>query len=256
MAPGFSTLATLQALTVAGLTGANIADMTGGLCLYAQKHADGSTRASGANHRKFAFTRGILAPSRLSVGHREDATIDYQAVVVSTDGSTSPLTITDDIAVPAIVADGGRFCLGGFKIGTYTLTGVRQMTLDFGIDMVPEGADSDIYDTIASVREVNSRFTFRGINTQWLKSTAIPISGKAAVHADTILYLRKRDDAGIFISDATAEHIKMTAAGYAVVQNAFDASGNEAAECDLTLVTRYDGTNLPIVLTLGAAITA
>jgi len=253
-APGFTTNALRTALTACGASGADVASMSGGMCLYAQKHADGSTRTSGSAHRKYAFTKGILAPRQLTVSHRGDAELTYEAVVVSADGTTNPLTITDSSALPTVPADGGRFSLGPLAIGGVTLTGYRQLTIDFGIDVIPEGSDGEIWDTFASIRAIATRLTFRGIDTQWLKSTNVPTNGLACAHADTELYLRKRAVGATFVADGIAEHIKITACGMATVDSAMDASGSDAAECTVTLATRYDGTNAPLIITLDQGI--
>lgn len=255
LAPGFTTNQLKAALDVAGTLGKNLADLVGGLCLYAQKHADGATRTSGANHRKYAFTKGILAPRRISVDHRGDATIEYDAVVTSADGSTAPVTITDSASLPAVVADGGRWTLGPTTLGGKLLTGKRSLTIEFGIDAVSEASDSDLYDTLASIRAVNSRLTLRGMDVQWLKSDVIPLTGLACTYANSSIYLRKRAAGSTFVADGTAEHIKLIPVGTAVVDNALDVSEGNAAEISLSVPIYFDGTNAPLTIDTAAAIT-
>ena len=60
---------------------------------------------------------------------------------------------------------------------------------------------------------------------------------------------------GTLVADATAEHIKITTAGMAVLRQPMDASGNRAAEGEIELRAHYDGTNLPLAITTASAIT-
>jgi hypothetical protein len=188
----------------------------------------------------------------LTCTHRGDATLEYQCVTAAPNAATCPLTITEGANVPTMPADGGRFTLGPLSIAGSTYEGKRDLSIEFGIDLVPESSDSDLWDTLVSIRVVATKITFVGVDLEWLKSTRIPITGKAAAHADTSFYLRKRatGNASAFVDNGTAQHIKFTANGLAVVPNAFDASGNEGATCNLELTTTHDGTNDPLKLTL------
>lgn len=254
IAPGFTTQAIATALAAVGATGWSLASHGSGLALYAQKHADGSTRASGSSHRKYQFTKGILAPRTLDVDHRGDATLTFEAVIAY-DGSNDPLAITDAAAIPSITSDAERFTLGPVAIGGISLPEVRRFSIDFGLDVVSEGADSDVWDTFASVRTQQTVLTLRGIDVEWLKAANIPLIGKAGTHANTTIYLRQRAQGSTFVANGTAEHIKFTADGLAWIDQAFDAGENDAAETALTMRLRYDGTNAPLTTNTASAIT-
>ncbi|HUX15039.1 MAG TPA: hypothetical protein VMW52_01115 [Phycisphaerae bacterium] len=252
VAPGFTTRAIAAALAACGPLGTDLA--TSNLEFYAQKHADGSTRASGAVHRKFLFDGGILVPRMLNVAHRGDAELTYDAVIKAI-GANDPVTITDNSTLPAGLVDTERYTLGPVKIGNVTLNQKMNLAIDFGIEAVGESADSDIWDTLVSIVASITRITLTGNDVAWLKSTNIPLTGKAATHANTIIYLRKRAHAATFVADETEEHIKLTADGMAIVDNPLDASGNAAATTSLVLETRYDGTNAPLTVDTASAIT-
>lgn len=254
IAPGFTTRAIASALDLCGVLGTDIADLTGGFSLYAQKHADGSTRTSGNAHRKYNFVRGIVVPRRLSVEHRGDATLTYETIV-TWDGNNDPLLFTDDVPLPSAGDDIERFTLGSWQIGGVALTGIRSLEIDFGIDAVSEGADSDIWDTLCSIRAVNSSLTLRGIDIEWLKAANIPLIGKAATHANTAGYLRKRAQGSTFVANGTAQHIKFTACGLAYIDSPIDASENDGAQTTLMMPLRYDGTNDPLTINTASAIT-
>lgn len=241
------------ALAVCGPAGVDIDGLAAGLILYAQAFADGGTRASGANHRSYTIYDGIVAPQQLRCTHQGDASIDY-AALATYDGTHSPLVEADTVSLPAGLTDNARFTLGPITIGGVTLAEYRDLTIDFGIMVRSEGAESDIWDTFSYIVTYQPTITLRGIDVEWLKSTNIPLAGKAAAHADTAIYLRKRSDGGTFVADATAEHIQLTAAGLAWIPTPMDASGLDPAECTLMLRTKYDGTNLPIVVDTTSAL--
>lgn len=254
VAAGFSTRAIASALDACGYTGESIDDMTAGLSLYAQKHEHGASRAAGANHRKFTFNAGILVPRNLSVNHQGDAVLSYDAVITY-DGSNDPVVITDSVSLPAGVTDAERFTMGKTTIESIEIAGKRSFSIDFGLDVVGEGADSDIWDTIASIRAVNTVLTLRTWHVDAFGAAGIPLAGKSATHANTTLYLRKRAAGDSFVADATAEHIKITAAGLCHVDTGFDADGNDPTEVTLTMPLLFDGTNAPLIVDTASAIT-
>jgi len=253
VAPGFTSYAIASLLDQAGLNGVSIADLAAGFAMYAHKHLEGGSRTAGATHRKYSFTKGIVAPRTLNVDHRGDATITYE-LVVTYDGSNDPIVITDTSALPGALTDAERFTLGPATIGGISLPQLRSLTVDFGLDVVTEGSDSELWDTFASLRAVNSVVTLRGIDIEWLKSTNIPLAGRAATFANSSLYLRKRALGGSFVANATAEHIKIIPSGLAVIDPAFDAGGDDAAQSGVRLQTYYDGTNAPLAIDTAAAI--
>src|SRR5207244_731271 len=93
-----------------------------------------------------------------------------------------------------------------------------------------------------------------GIDSEWWKSTVIPLTGLNIGHTATAIYLRKRAAGGTFTADATAEHIKFTAAGMPIVEG-FDGSGNALDDVTVHFPLKFDGTNNPIVINTASAIT-
>jgi len=231
----------------------NIADMAAGLSLYAQAFAAGSTRAGASLHRKLVALAGCLGLRRLSCTHQQDATIEVEGVI-GWDGTNDPIVETDLVSLPAGVTDAERFTLGPVIVESITLPGVRSLDIEFGLDIVAEGADSDIWPTFVTVVAIKPVITLRGIDLEWLKAANIPRAGKAATHLNTAIYLRKRVLGSTYVADATEEHIKFTAAGFAYVDPPMTASGSDRAECSLVMPCYFDGTNDPIVIDTTAAL--
>jgi len=250
----FTTLAIATALDAVGLTGVDIAGLSGYLNFYAQQHADGGTRAGAGSHRKYTIRKGIIVPRLLQVSHQQDATIAYD-VTVTYDGVNDPITITDSVSLPTGITDAERFTLGPIRIGNIALAQARSFEIDFGITVQSEGAESSIWDTFASIVTIAPRLTLRGIDIEWFKAANIPLLGKAAIHTDTKIYLRKRASGGTYVADAVAQHISFTADGLAYIDTVQDANGQDPSEVMLVMPLRYDGTNAPLVINTATTIT-
>lgn len=231
----------------------DITELTAGLTLYAQAFAAGSTRAGDSLHRKLVAIHGCLGLGRLNCTHQQDATIETEAVV-GWDENNDPVVETDLVSLPGGIADAERFTLGPVTLESVSIPGVRSLDIDFGLNIVAEGSDSDIWPTYVSIVEIKPVITLRGIDLEWLKAANIPRAGKAITHINTTIYLRKRALGSTFVADETAEHIKLTAAGFAHVDTPMDASGSEKAEASLIVPCYYDGTNDPIVIDTTSAL--
>lgn len=249
----FSTSAIAAALDLAGPTGLDIDGLSNGLHFYAQKGADGGSRAGATSHRKYVMADGILIPKTLTCEHQGDAKIDYEAVITY-DGANDPITVTDSASLPAGITDAERFTLASTTIESEALDHLINFNLAFGIKARTEGAGSDIWDTIVTIEQIMGVLRLRGKDPTWFKSDVIPLTGKAVTHASTAVYLRKRAAGASFVADATLEHIKFTFAGMAVIETLLDAQGNATGETELMMPLYYDGTNDPMVIDTTSAL--
>jgi len=255
---GFTTVNVAAALDAFGIVSPyskSIADLAAGLIFYAQLMDEGSTRTAGAAHRSYTLTEGIVLPRTLSAAHQDDATISYETMP-TWDGTNDPIAEADSVALPTTITDAERFTLGPVALESVDLSQLRGIDISFGIVAQTDGSDSEIWDRHAHIVSIIPVLTFRGVNVAWLADAAIPLLGLAVTHANTAIYLRKRAIGGTgFVADITAEHILITAAGVATVQNAFDATGNALATCDVQLTCYGDDTNDPLVISTTSAIT-
>lgn len=248
IAPSFSTNAVASFLAVCGTAGVSIATLSGGAKFYAQAYAQGGTRTSGSAHKSYQFLAGILAPRTLSVPHQGDATLSYELVVIY-GGGGDPLIIADSVALPALsTGEDEKFTLAGATVGGVALGQKTNFQIDFGLDVLAESADSEIWDTFASIRQIQTVLSFNGMDVDWFKAANIPLAGKPATHANSIVYLQKRAQGGTFVAAGTAAHIKFTAAGLAYIDKPFDAAGNNAADITCRMPLYFDGTNLPLIV--------
>ena len=250
----FRTAQIATAMGAVGFLGANIGSLAGKLVLYAQAHAAGSTRASGASHRKYTINAGLLYPQGISItdsaGH---AALTYIAAATY-DGANEPVIPTDSVSLPAGLTDAERFAIGPVTIGGVTISHIRSLEIDFGLTVEVQRADSDIWPTFVSIVRVAPMIRLTGIDVELFKSTNIPLTGKAATHANTAIYLRKRAAGSTYVANGTAQHLKFTAAGLAYVTDLIDATDESPAMCNLEMPLVYDGSNYPILVTIGSAI--
>lgn len=251
----FQTRQLATALGLCALTGAALTSAAP-LIVYAQKHTEGGTRTSGGNHRAFTINEGLLLPRRLSVEHQGDAVIDYEALATY-DGANEPIALAENQSLPSLSDDNERFTLGPVTLhngsSAFTFPQIRRLEIDFGIAAETVGADSDIWDTSSHIMEIQPVLRLSGIDTEWFKNTVLPLTGLNIGHASTKIFLKKRAAGGTFVADATAAHIKFTAAGLATIDG-LEGSGTGLKECSLTLPMRFDGTNNPITMNLASAV--
>ncbi len=248
----FETMNVAAALALAGLEGASIDSMAGGFSMYAQQDLQGGTRVAGSTHRKYNMTAGILVPDTLNVDQDGDASITY-AGTPTNDGAADIITVTENQALPANV-DAERFAIGPATIGSVAIPGIKNISVAFGVNAVAESADGDINPTFVSIGITNSIVTFRGVNSAWFSASIVPLIGKAGLVANTNFYLRKRALGGTFVTDITAEHIKVTSNSLTVVEEIFDAS-NGPGETSLQLTPYEISPALPLVIDTASAIT-
>lgn len=238
-----------------GVSGLSIATIANGLKLYAQAHEDGATRKAGSTHRLYTTTAGILFMPRLSVDHQGNVLAEMETVL-KFDGSNACWQITDSSALGGTLDSvEDRWTLGPITMGAVTINQVTNLEVDFGVTAVPEGADSDIWPTFVSISEIQPEIRVTGTDIEWMGAANIPLEGKKGTHANTTIYLRKRDFGATFVADETAEHIKLSADGLITIDPAFDGAGAAAASITAVMRPVYDGTNAPIKADTASAIT-
>lgn len=244
--PSFSTGGILAALNVVGTMGADIEDdLTGGIKYYFIKRKDvgGFELAASALHKSFAFGYGYVFPQTLTVNHQGDASLTYGIHAVSSDGTTSPEEIGENVALTDTLSAPVRWALGPVSVGGVMFTGINSLTIHFGLTVQGKSSDDKIYDTGANLERVQPTIVLSGSDLGWVKSSgAIAPAGQACTHGNTTMGLRKRQDKAQF----TADTLTFSAAGLAYPNTLASASGLSDATSEITIVCDYDGTNAPI----------
>ncbi len=250
----FTSKAVEQVLTEIPLAGIDIDGLASGYSHFGYYYADGGGRAAGSAHRQFNMVDGILVLGNLSCQHGGDAQVVANATATF-DGVNDPIEESDSVAVPTGIVNAERFGLGPITIGGISLESVRSLEIDFGIVVRAEGGDGDIFPTTVFIGTTSPIITLRGIDPEWLKAANIPRAGKAGTHANTTIYLRRREDHATYFANGSAEHIKFTAAGVAVIDPSQEAAQDSSAETGLRFTCDFDGTLDPIVIAVNQTIT-
>lgn len=242
----FTTLDIADALSKLTTIGTCI-DGANSLKLFGQKQLCSGV-STGADHNQYTISKGVLVPTVLSINHRGNAELTFEAYAASPDGAAAPI-----IKSAASMDAGGsivRYEMAKVTINAVEVTGKRNVTLNWNPNVTQEGADSDKYDSVVSLSGVSPTATFRGVEPDWL--TAISdLDGLKVAEANTIIYLRKRD-----VALATAEHIAIGLNGLVSWNNIFDAGIDAPGEAEIQADTvSPDGTAAPITVTLNTAIT-
>lgn len=209
------------------------------------------TAPSTLKHRVYTVKEGLFVPRQLQVNHRGDATISYD-ILAAYDGTVNPVVAADALStdLPDLTAGGidndARWTMQAATVGGVTVEGKRSLTIDFGAQTSSEGADSDEFDSVTTLDGLLQQIRVQGVNPLWFETVA-DILGTAVTHANTNFVLRKRNTA-----DATAEHIRINAAGLVnwdtIVSGDAESPTEAAFNIDCT-VNESDGANPIIAIT-------
>lgn len=255
IAGGFSTYAIAAAIDAIGLGPLPIdTDTEPGVTYFLQKF-DPSGIISSSGHRSLLISCGAVVPRRLRCSHQGHATMDID-VVVAKESANNAVVISDAATIPTLTGAGSRWTLGPMKVGNIALSDFTSFEIDFGNTVTTRGSMSNTWDAYVEVLTHSPSITIRGIDPTWFKeTTGIGIEGVGCTHANTIMYLKKRDvDGQGFVADGTAEHIKFTLKGPCAIETVFSGQAHALGEAGVRLAGLYDGTDDPIEVDTTSAI--
>jgi len=247
------------ALGLLGSEGIKIANATG--VKFWQLLLDDETGlpVATSSHRSLTIVRGKVLPTRLSCEHQGDATLEFVAHALwnPAEPAVEPLAVASAQALPTGLAGGDRWTLAQAEVAGVTLACNLSVTVDFGQQITTEGCNSDTWDRSLRASQITPRINIRGKDIAKFLAADIPLRGKAATHANTTIWLRKRvqGSAGFDLPTALT-HVKITAAGAAHWVRVHEADGNNRVESELQIDCKHDGTNVPVVITTAAQISA
>jgi len=236
-----------------GLYGKEIDDLAAGLKLYLKKAKHGGTRYTGSNHLRYTARSGMILPRRLSVSHRQAATINYDAAITY-DGTNASIAVTSGVSLPGGLTDDERYGLGPWSFEGGDYKGITSLELDFGLTEDAQGADSDVDDTEVSISDVKPELVLRGIDPTWFGASAVPLDGLEIGHVTSSGYLRRYKKRSTLYPNNQSQHIKITVSGLAYLEEVLDAGENRASETALRIPLDYDGSNDPVKFTFDTTI--
>lgn len=219
-APKFNFSST-QVNTILGLTGAVSGgfawkDLTAGNTdLFFKKITPYGTRVADAatSHKRVRAAKAMLVVNRLRAGHRQDASVDA-TIHTNYDGTNLPVVAAGSVALAGTSTADQAFGLGPIYLNGTVLGGEQDMDFSTGVVVEELHGASEPYTTLLAIREYNAEFTITCLDDATLE-TVVPAQGLAV--SSFVAYLRKKTANGLYVANATTQHISLTAAstGYA-----------------------------------------
>lgn len=247
----FDTYDVVKALDAVGMLGLAIeSDDSGriGAELYQIQYDDVGQIVSGSSHRLLRIRKGILIPRQLTCQHQQDAQLSLELIGI-TDGTNDPVIFAESQASPGAAVDPTRHTLNAAVIESVSLTKLSAVRIDFGLTVNAKGDGSNPFPTRIEIQRSAPTITVETESPELFSASGVPLKGKAATHANSLVTFRKRTkNTGSFVADGTAEHIGITTAGVLYAQTAWDASANADASATYMVQSLYDGTNAPLVI--------
>lgn len=238
-----------EVLSVIGIAGQCFVDgASQGVEIYGKKRGDCLTDVGATDHSKYLFPNGLMSLGTLQASRGDDATLSFMVDGI-TDGTNGPLQITHGVTLPSAAS----LIKGQWEIALCKIAGTEFKPTDFTINFnvakeKPRPLAPVIWNDRIAVSKVQPTVTIRGIDPSVISAAGIDPSGDSATHLNTLLQLVKRQSGGSYVAAATLEHIGITVDGLVVVTNPLSVSGQADATVDIEIRTRYDGTNVPVLI--------
>lgn len=253
--PQFTTKSLILALSAIPQSGIciNADGSHPGVKLYGEAKGDCQEGEPASNeHLSYLVDLGLMVPITLQGSRRDDATLSVELDAI-TDGTNAPFATDYGATLPTAV-DASQFVIGAMRIGNVLWTDVRSFTLNFGVTRLDrEPQLGGIWPERSGRRRAEATATITARDPTKLDAAAIPLTGKEATHANTIIYFKKRKNRASFEADGDLVHFKLTMAGLVRFDNPFAASGTAPAETTVTIDGVHDGTNAPLIFSFGIA---
>lgn len=216
---------------------------------YLQEYQLGGARKSGSAHTSLVFGDGIIIPTTLTIPETGHATLGFEMLPISTDGTTDPITKTGSQALSGTAGTDELFRLAKFMLNGSQVAGLISATVNFGIELTVQYGDGGIYPTFVAIEK---RMPFVDLVFRDKAAlTAAGFDGVAQGATDSILYLRKVSEGGKTVADNTGEHISFT---FDEGRFQVDDIGGSPYEYRARFTPTYDGTAAIMVISTSATI--
>ena len=251
---GFTSTKLATILAKCGISGLKLsADVDeDGAEFWFQKVAEGGTRESGSNHLKMTMKKGLLLPRSLTASNDGVANLSFEALAVY-DGTNNPIVIAADQALEGSPSVSELFTCGPVEINGVTLEGIQEITIDFGITEIIQGADGQVWPTFVGIMNRRPAITIRTLDV--LSLNTFGLSGAAQGATDSVVYLRKIAEGGTRVSDETAEHISFAIDAGRIAVNTISGGHDAPQASEVKITPTYDGVNDVFVINTATAIT-
>jgi hypothetical protein len=245
----FSTTAVATALGVSAFAAYPI---TGAMTLYFAAVAPGGIISASSVHLKLSISSGLLVPKSIEARQgKEPAKIDYEIYPLSSDGLTSPFTITTGQTLPTQTGVSELFTIGPASLNATAFNAVQSLKWEFGMKCEIVFGDGEPFPTFAGITQRKPKGTIEGVDMTAV--SGFGLSGTALTSFAT--YLRKTTKGALRVAAATAQHIKMSGTAGMAIQRKAGGSYENPQSATYEILPTYDGTNDNLALSVASAIT-
>jgi len=215
-----------------------------------------NARTAGSNHRRITVAKCQIIISSLGGSRGQSAAAQVRVVELSSDGNAISHLIVNNAALPSTYIVDEEFVIGAPTIGSFAIAKdhIASWNLETGISFTAIVGAGSILPTIIDITKVAPKFTVQHDDPTLLDDAKIPSKGLVCTLANTFFPLQKRNPMGGLVDVATAAHIKIAAAGYAMCTKHYDASGQATGTGEITLECTEGVGGVPLTVSTGAAL--
>lgn len=195
---------------------------------YFQQMAPGGTRLTDTTGKRIRVSAGIACLNRISGREAEVATGEGKIYAISTDGETSPLTITEDVALPSLGATNELYTIGPGRINDVDIGAVESLDYDPMIEVRMNRGDGQAYPTFAYLLRRGNEQSGASLRltTRHLGTLASSVTTISDITRGT---LRSLKQGGHREAESALKHIIISAsAGGVLMENIGGRDGDEA----------------------------
>jgi hypothetical protein len=237
-------LETMDCKTMLDVCGAAPLVSTGTTLYFAKM--DGPTYASGSVHLSILANDPLVELASINAAQDDVASLTYNVHPVYQD-ATVPLTFSASAALPSAVQLANLFTIGPASFNSVTHESTR-FTVNSGNSVQKLSSQGVTYPTVAAVTKREPTVTGEVLNVD---ETVQTFGGE---ETNAVLYLRKLDEGGTRVADATEEHISLTFPAALAFSNAIAGQWGDAARQAFTLRPVKSGVNSWVSIDTTAAI--
>ena len=251
----YATRALATHLDVLGVDG--LAVSASPLYAWLQRNDALGRRATGNVHTKLTVNYGLLVPRRIRAVHNapDGAQLDAECLFVW-DGTNDPAVVAEAQTLPASADEGAQeaYTIGPVSLNGTELDGVQEITVDFGNAVDVRGEKGQVWPTWTGIRAQAPTVTIRVADVGALAD--LGLTGQAQGATDSEIFFRRLAPGGTRVTEASAEHLKisMNAGRHHVTD--VGARHGAWAEATLVLTALESGGTAPLVVDTAATIAA
>jgi hypothetical protein len=248
---------TFDSMDIATILGSSVTvqDLSAGNTdLYFRKATSQGSRTADATgvHYRLRAAMGLYVPGSIRAGSQSAASLSGRILCIY-DGTNAPLVPAGSVALAGTQVCTNHFTSGPVWLNGAQITGVQDLSIDFGINVRQLSGDGDIYDTFACVGTQSPVVTMRILGTPsggW----QFGLNGTALTSAS--FYLRAINQTGR-VANATTSHVKFAAtAGYITCEESGGGDNGEAVTTIKCQLTAADTSTAIMTVSTAIAITS